>query len=308
MPGRSLVAHRRRHLAGPLALALLAVLVLCGCSAHHGRASADGPTPAPVPPSSSGSAGSPAAAPRFTRYVAIGDSYTAAPGVPGEQSDDGCLRSSGNYPHLLAAALPVARLVDVSCSGADTSDVRHPQLDRIAPQLDAVTRDTDLVTIGLGGNDEDLFHNLLVSCLARQSNERAACSSFGSGVPSVLDGIERNLVAVVRAVRTKAPAARVLLIGYPQVAPAGGRCAQRPLANVGDPQGRQVNRGLTEAVRRAATATRATYVDVWTASAGHDLCAADPWINDLSGPGAAPFHPFAAEQAAVARLVEAAVM
>lgn len=257
--------------------------------------------PTPAPPSSAGGT------PRFARYVAIGDSYSAGPGVPGAQSQDGCLRSSGNYPHLLAAALPVARLVDVTCSGADTSDVRHRQLGRIPPQLDAVTPDTDLVTIGLGGNDEGLFVRLLNACLAPQTADRATCSSLDEAVPAILDRIEHNLVAVVRDVRVAAPSARVLLVGYPQVAPQPGRCAQQPFKSGHAPHAREVNHGLTGAVRRAAAATGATYVDLWTASAGHDLCAADPWINDLSGPGAAPFHPFAAEQAAVARLVEASL-
>jgi len=49
------------------------------------------------------------------------------------------------------------------------------------------------------------------------------------------------------------------------------------------------------------------YVDLWRVSAGHDICSADPWINGLSGQGAAPFHPFAVEQAAVAQQVAAAL-
>jgi lysophospholipase L1-like esterase len=303
MSGRPIVVPLRALL--PLLLAL--VVGASGCSASDSGASADGPTPAPTPTSGAAAPSSAAPPPRFARYVAIGDSYTAAPGVPGQESQEGCLRSTGNYPHLLAAALPVAQLVDVSCSGADTSDVRHRQLGRITPQLAAVTRATDLVTIGLGGNDDDLFMHLLTACLVQQTADRATCSSLGTALPSILDGIQRNLATVVHDVRAKAPSARVLLVGYPQVVPASGRCAQQPYADVGDSHARQVNRGLTEAVRRAAKASGATYVDLWHASAGHDLCATEPWINDFSGPGAAPFHPFAAEQAAVARLVQQAL-
>ena len=53
-------------------------------------------------------------------YVALGDSYTAAHGVPGTDWLDGCLRSDRNYPHLVAEALPEVTLVDVSCSGTAT--------------------------------------------------------------------------------------------------------------------------------------------------------------------------------------------
>ncbi len=47
------------------------------------------------------------------------------------------------------------------------------------------------------------------------------------------------------------------------------------------------------------------YVDVWSASQGHDVCSADPWINgQFTDPiRAAGFHPFANEQLAVAGLI-----
>jgi lysophospholipase L1-like esterase len=268
------------------------------------RASSPASSPTSTP------ASSPAAAPRFARYVAIGDSYTAAPGVPGTTSNDGCLRSSGNYPHLLAAALPVGRLVDVSCGGADTTDVRRPQLRGVRPQLDAVTRETDLVTIGLGGNDAQLFGRLLAACLRRDPAATAGspcADTLGPSVQPALHRIEANLTDIVNAVRGRAPRAKVVLVGYPQIVPASGRCEEVPFAPDDYAFARQVNRGLTEAVERAAAATRSTYVDLWAASEGHDICSADPWINGLSGPGAAPFHPFAAEQAEVARLVAAAL-
>ena len=305
-----------RPLARPV-LAVVACLLCLLATACNGSTADEGarPTsPAPSSGSSSGSSSSPSSspagssspvAPRFQRYVALGDSYTAAPGVPGTSSRDGCFRSTGNYPHLLAAALPVARLVDVSCSGASTADVRHRQAGRVPPQLDAVTRRTDLVTIGLGGNDEALFRRLLGGCDRTARSPRAACFD-ASGFAPILDRIEQNLVGVVRAVRAKAPSARVLLVGYPQVVPASGGCSKTPYVAGGD-FARRANQGLTDAVRRAASAAGVGYVDVWSASAGHDVCSADPWINGPSGPGAAPFHPFAVEQAAVARLVAAAL-
>ena len=42
----------------------------------------------------------------YRSYVALGDSYTAAPLVPSTDTSNGCLRSSGNYPSLVAAAMP----------------------------------------------------------------------------------------------------------------------------------------------------------------------------------------------------------
>ncbi|GAA1947419.1 SGNH/GDSL hydrolase family protein [Nocardioides panacihumi] len=298
MPARQLVL-----------VALLAVLVgplAAGCR----DASAGGGTTAPSASTSGSSGPTAAVAPRFARYAALGDSYTAAPGVPGVQSNDGCLRSSNNYPHLLAAALPVGRLADVSCSGADTSDVRRSQLGSVAPQIDAVTRDTDLVTIGLGGNDLDLFARLISTCLrqnAPTTSGSPCADSLGPTVQPALERIQQNLVGVVRTVRLRAPSAKVVLVGYPQIVPASGTCAQTPFAPGDYAFARRVNHGLAETVRRAAAAAGTSYADLWSASAGHDVCAADPWINGISGPGAAPFHPFAVEQAAVARLVAASL-
>src|SRR5215475_7481089 len=61
-------------------------------------------------------------------YVALGDSYTAGPLIPLQESDPlGCLRSDHNYPHLVAAALGVSDFRDPSCSGAETDDMTAPQ-------------------------------------------------------------------------------------------------------------------------------------------------------------------------------------
>src|SRR5262249_44837401 len=162
------------------------------------------------------------------------------------------------------------------------------QLRGLPPQLDAVTRDTDLVTIGLGGNDLRLFSRLLVGCI-RQDAATASGSpckdSLGHSVPDALAEIEGNLVGVVRAVQHKAPRAKVLLVGYPQIVPASGRCTDVPFASGDYAFAHDVNRGLTEAVAKASAATGVTYVDIWTASEGHDICSDDPWINGLSGPG-----------------------
>ncbi len=61
--------------------------------------------------------------PTYDRYVALGDSFTAAPFVPLTQLADGCLRSTNNYPHLVAGALRIPELEDRSCTGAQTTDL-----------------------------------------------------------------------------------------------------------------------------------------------------------------------------------------
>jgi hypothetical protein len=61
-------------------------------------------------------------------YVALGDSYTAGPPIPVQETTPlGCLRSDHNYPYLVAAALGVVEFRDPSCSGAETEDMTQPQ-------------------------------------------------------------------------------------------------------------------------------------------------------------------------------------
>ena len=61
------------------------------------------------------------------RYVALGDSFVAGPLIPTTDLASGCARSDHNYPSLVAKALDVKTFVDVSCSGATTSDLTGVQ-------------------------------------------------------------------------------------------------------------------------------------------------------------------------------------
>lgn len=250
------------------------------------------------------------------QYVALGDSYTAAPLVPTMSMADGCLRSGSNYAALVAASLPGTELVDRSCSGADTSHLLAPQETgdgTVPPQLGAVTADTDVVTLGIGGNDFNLFGNLMGYCtfLRGQDPSGSPCRNaaqqpdVGDIYLDVLPGIRTHLVDAVAEIRRRAPDAQVLVVGYPQIVPAGAGCTALPFARGDVAYARMVNRRLVTTVRAAAKRADATYVDVWSATEGHDICADDPWINGAQtvAEKALAYHPFAAEQAAVAELV-----
>jgi hypothetical protein len=112
------------------------------------------------------------------RYVALGDSYSAASGLLplDPTAPPSCLRSISNYPHLIAAATG-AQLTDVTCGGADTGDYFAPQHPGVVPQLDALSGDTGLVTMTIGGNDSGVLLNVLVRC------GRAGLSTLGQGSP-----------------------------------------------------------------------------------------------------------------------------
>jgi lysophospholipase L1-like esterase len=214
-----------------------------------------------------------------TRYVALGDSYSAASGVlpPDPEARPWCLRSTSNYPHLIAAATG-AELTDVTCGGADTSDYFTPQYQDVPPQLDALQADTELVTMTIGGNDSGVFINSIVQCGA------AGASTLGQGSPckdrygsSFEDTIRTttypSLVKALQAVQAAAPAARVAILSYPWILPTSVGCFDKmPVAEGDVPYLRSLQTTLNDAVRRAAEATGATYVDMNQVSEGHDAC------------------------------------
>ena len=104
------------------------------------------------------------AEPEPLAYVALGDSYSAASGVlPPDPSSPFCLRSTRNYPNVIAQKTG-ARLTDVSCGAAQTKDFFTPQYQGVPPQLDALKPGTQLVTMTIGGNDSGVFINTILSC------------------------------------------------------------------------------------------------------------------------------------------------
>lgn len=200
-----------------LALVVLTVLGLVAVVVERTGGSAE--SPAGGEPTPQATARAPLPPGPVDRYVALGDSYTAGPLIPWvRNARPACLRSTRNYPAVLAQLLDVGTLIDASCSGADTGDVRAPRRSfgpPVPPQLDAVTADTDLVTVGIGGNDSDLFTTLVGG--VRPTDVRA-----------VLDRTGRRVAGVVRAVHARAPQAVIAVVGYPRIVPARGGCATLP--------------------------------------------------------------------------------
>ena len=234
------------------------------------------------------------------RYVALGDSYSAASGVlPPDPSSPLCARSTANYPHVIAHRTG-ARLRDVTCGAAETKDFFTGQYPGVAPQLDAVHRRTQLVTMTIGGNDNNTFIGAIAECGA------AGLSTLGQGSPcqdtygsSFVHDIRQKtypaLVKSLKAVRHKAPHATVAILGYPWILPKTVGCFDKmPVAEGDVPYLRHVEATLNDAVRRAAAATGATYVNLNRVSEGHDACQPTGvrWVEPvLQGTNPVVVHP-----------------
>jgi GDSL-like Lipase/Acylhydrolase family len=244
------------------------------------------------------------------RYVALGDSYSAASGVlpPDLLAPPQCLRSTLNYPHVIAAATG-AQLRDVTCGAAETADFSEAQYPGVAPQFNALSLDTELVTMTIGGNDSGVFIDTIFACGA------AGLSTLGQGSPckdrygssfeeTIGNTTYPALVRTLEAVRARAPQARVAILGYPWIMPASGGCFDKmPVAEGDVPYVRGIQATLNDAVQRAAAATGTTYVDMNVVSEGHDACKpiGVRWIEPaLQGTNPVIVHPNALGEAEMA--------
>ncbi|GAA4542737.1 SGNH/GDSL hydrolase family protein [Pseudonocardia xishanensis] len=239
---------RLRRTVVPLALALA---LLVGGSATATAAEADG----------------------AVDYVALGDSYAAGVGAgTGE-----CGRTAASYPALRAAS--VRSFTFVACAGATTAGV-------LSDQVRAVSRETDLVTITVGGNDTG-FTPVLARCATAPTDE-ACDQAVRTGERVARYVLPSALAAVVWAVRAQAPRARVVVLGYPRLFGEGSSCPLNPARRARLDAGADV---LNDRIAASVQRWGAEFVDVRPAFAGHGLCAADPWIVGPGSPGA--FHPTA---------------
>lgn len=255
-----------------------------------------------------------ASAQETSPYVALGDSYTSSP-LTGTNAGSpiGCLRSSNNYPHLVARELG-AQLTDVSCSGATAREFGSAQTTSAGvnpAQYSALTPATRLVTVGIGGNDIG-FSEIVRTCLSALPIGTPCRDRYTAGGTDQLRqriaALGPTLKTVLAEVRRRSPDARVALVGYPSVLPATGPgCYPAVPITPGDAAYlRGVLADLNSRIERSAAAGDATYVDTYTSTVGHDFCQVPgkKWIEGIIPTNPAyPVHPNALGSAALSRAV-----
>ncbi len=202
--------------------------------------------------------------PARSRYVAMGSSFGAGPGIgpraPGSPRRAG--RSAGNYAHLVARDLGLD-LHDVTYSGATTDDILRASARGQPAQLDAVTPATRLVTFTGGGNDVGYLPRLTLASLPwpLRALPRTRAQVAGFGDPAATDerfaSLGRNLRAIARGVADRAPGCRILFVDYLTILPpAGAGPATPPPAAIAD-WGRVIAARLAATTQEAAEAAGA---------------------------------------------------
>jgi lysophospholipase L1-like esterase len=240
-------------------------------------------------------------------YVALGDSYTSAPLVPFPTGSPGaCGRSTNNYPQDVSRSIAPSSFTDISCSGATTTDMTQPQNlsdgESNPPQFSALGAADQLVTVGIGGNDAGLI-GVAEECGqldASQPNGTACKDHYeqGGSDPNIaaINATGPKVAAVIQGIHGLAPAARVLVVGYPDGLPVdGSNCWPTVPLSSGDIEYfNSLEELLNQVLAQESAANAASYVDTFTSSIGHDACKppGKAWVNGIVPNSAAfPLHP-----------------
>ncbi|MFB8089024.1 SGNH/GDSL hydrolase family protein [Streptomyces sp. NPDC055992] len=249
-----------------------------------------------------------------SQWVALGDSYTAgvirAAGDVFEYPRDGCERTDRSYPQVVDRDLGgLFDLTNVSCGAATIENVtdtpqnpigRHlPPLSEdpdypfpaVPPQSEAVGADTDVITVGVGGNTLG-FAGILTTCaqLGGESNgEGTPCKdALGSGIQARLNKVSADYDRMLAVLHERAPKATILAVGYPTIVPEdASKCTYGDLTKFGTiTQGdlawlrTDALEPLNKAIEKSAgTQDSARFVDLYASSRTHSACDDNKWVE-----------------------------
>ena len=214
-------------------------------------------------------------------YVALGDSYSSGVGTRTYISDGtSCQRSTYAYPSLVAAQKGYA-LTFKACSGAKIPDVNG--------QLGALTTSTRYVTLSVGGNDAG-FSSVLTECAQPwwSSNCNRAIDRAQSYIVNTLPGA---LSTLYTSVRSEAPNAKVVIVGYPRVFNGEDCNAATFFSPAEETRLNQTADLLNSKLSAAAAARGFSFANPTSRFVGHAVCDDPEWLNGLSNPISESYHP-----------------
>ncbi|WP_260836578.1 SGNH/GDSL hydrolase family protein [Gordonia amarae] len=247
----------------------------------------------------------------ITSYVALGDSYSAGTAILPLSGKGQCGTSAINYPSLVAKKLRIKNFTDVTCGAAKVGDFTKPQpVPSAPPQFNALRKDTQLVTVGICGNDIKLVE-LAASCInpAATATSRNCAPRPGQKdkVGATIDAFAPQYDKAIAGIRARSPKARILLVGYPFAIRQGGCPGRQPL---GGPDATYIQdkvSQLSRVIKERAEANGVEYVDIESATKGHDACAGAEsqlvGVVPTDGQSLTPLHPNAAGQRTMADTV-----
>lgn len=263
------------------------------------------------------------------KYVAVGDSFSSGEGnSPFEVGTDKdgvneCHRSPLAYPHLLQSSLNLGPAAFVACGGATTANVTGGQWNE-PPQIDALSANTEVVTITIGGNDIPI-KEFIRKCVTPIVNLSCDGQAYQDALAGITNNVIPNVRSMLEALNSRLTSlggnTTVLVVGYPQIVPSVWQYNSPVtcwwLQPDELPAIRTIVGSLNTAIKNEVEAIGGKFKFVSATEAdspfsGHELCrdvsdtVPEYFINyDTAIPEAYTFHPNAQGQGAYANLVTA---
>ena len=165
------------------------------------------------------------------------------------------------------------------------------------PQIEAVTPDTRLVTISIGGND------IGYNATALLCGEPATCAAPDT-LDADLEALPGLLTSMLDAVSATAPDAAIVFVTYPREVP-DGNC---PALSFDDAEAsivRSMGASLEQTFVDVVAPTDVVFVDPYVDPDDHTGCApaSQRWTAGNDAPDGTPYHPTALGHEVMADLV-----
>lgn len=247
-------------------------------------------------------------------YVAMGDSYSSGEGAAkqylGNSGDTGCHRAPGAYSQVISQAFTFQGGSNfVACSGATTGSVQSGEHGE-GSQFDALNPKTTLVTISAGGNDAhfaDVMSKCVLDphfsfsdlwpgnapapdrCQAERANMENDMNTMFGSPPS-----PSNYEQFLTQIHEKAPNARILVVGYPNLFPDPPTKGYGTITKDDQAFLNSMEQELNSHIRQAAENVdnkfygdgqqkmgSVEFVDNSDSLDGHELTSKDPWLNGI---------------------------
>lgn len=230
---------------------------------------------------------------RADGWTAMGDSYSSGEGNPGfligtDVGSDTCHRSQQAYAYQAQTGTSryAGKFAMTACSRQTTQAITGSGTSTEGPQIAALSDQTKLVTLTIGGNDVN-FAGILADCVTR-----VVPGSCGADFPDLANQIQAmrtTLADTYGAIHANAPNARIVVLTYPEIfdpkTPDPSTCW------VAADSVSWINQNWTAfntVIKQAAsdianTGVQISVVDETQAFAGgHQLCdSPDPWVNGV---------------------------
>jgi lysophospholipase L1-like esterase len=233
-------------------------------------------------------------------YVALGSSIASGFGISKQSTD--CGRSSRDYGQLVAAKYHLD-LTDASCGAAVTANVVDTPQGKHPPQISALTPDTKLVTVSVGGNDIN-YNGTAIVC----GDPASVCTS-----PPALDANLAKTAPALRdmvtEIKAAAPSATIVFVTYPREVP-DGNCPAMSFTDAEAAVVRDMGAKLEQVfVSFGHDEPGVVFVDPYVAPGDHTGCAptSERWTAGHVPDDGFAYHPTALGHQVMARMIEEAL-